>query len=92
MRAWVDGHGPAPQYHDTASIPLSAPDRDGPAGTATRVLCIEDNPANIEVVFRFLKTRPGIRLPSVTRARLIDSFAAGQDHEADPAPRTVPAP
>jgi signal transduction histidine kinase/ActR/RegA family two-component response regulator len=38
----------------------------GPAATETRILYIEDNPANIEVVARFLKTRPGIRLQSVT--------------------------
>ena len=31
-----------------------------------RILQIEDNPANIEVVARFVKTRPGIRLQSVT--------------------------
>jgi signal transduction histidine kinase/ActR/RegA family two-component response regulator len=57
---------PDPQYHGTASIPLPAPDGDGLAGTAIRVLYIEDNPANIEVVARFLRTRPGIRLQSVT--------------------------
>jgi signal transduction histidine kinase/ActR/RegA family two-component response regulator len=161
---------PAPRDHGTASIPLPAPDGDGPAGTATRVLYIEDNPANIEVVSRFLRTKPGIRLQSATsgqaglelaareipdlilldlhlpglhgdevlrrlranpvtagipvailsaeaspviirqmRARgviayltkpleltelgqLLDSFAAGHDHEPDPVPRTVPAP
>ncbi len=34
--------------------------------TGTRILYIEDNPANIEVVSRFVKTRPGVRLQSVT--------------------------
>lgn len=57
---------PDPQYHGAVSIPLPAPDGDGLAGTATRVLYIEDNSANIEVVSRFMKTRPGIRLQSVT--------------------------
>jgi signal transduction histidine kinase/ActR/RegA family two-component response regulator len=56
----------APQYHGTASIPPPAPDGDGLAGTAIRVLYIEDNPANIEVVARFMRTRPGMRLQSVT--------------------------
>ena len=159
-----------PQDHDRPSIPLPAPAGDDPAGTAIRVLYIEDNPANIEVVSRFLRTRAGMRLQSVTngqaglevaiqeipdlilldlhmpglsgdevlrrlranpatvdipvailsaeasptvihgmRARgviayltkpldlaelgqLLDAFTAGRDQEADPAPRTVPAP
>jgi CheY-like chemotaxis protein len=44
--------------------PRTAPDDS--AGESIRVLYIEDNPANIEVVARFLKTRPGMRLESVT--------------------------
>src|SRR3984885_14034772 len=40
---------PIPQDHDRPSIPLPAPAGDDPAGTAIRVLYIEDNPANIEV-------------------------------------------
>ena len=55
----------APPDRGTASIPLPAPAGDGPGGTATRVLYIEDNPANIEVVARFVRTRPRIRLQSV---------------------------
>jgi signal transduction histidine kinase/ActR/RegA family two-component response regulator len=43
--------------------PRIAPD-DRP-GDGIRVLYIEDNPANIEVVTRFLKTRPSMRLQSV---------------------------
>jgi signal transduction histidine kinase/ActR/RegA family two-component response regulator len=43
--------------------PRIAPD-DCP-GDGIRVLYIEDNPANIEVVTRFLKTRPNMRLQSV---------------------------
>ena len=54
----------APPDHGTDSIPPPAPDHDGPARPAIRVLYIEDNPANIEVVARFLKTRPRIRLQS----------------------------
>jgi signal transduction histidine kinase/ActR/RegA family two-component response regulator len=159
-----------PPSYGRPSIPLPAPAADGPAGTAIRVLYIEDNPANIEVVSRFLKTRPGMQLQSVTNGqaglevvtqeipdlilldlhlpglhgdevlrrlranpatagipvailsaeaspavirgmrargviayltkpldlaelgRLLDSFAAGHDHQADPAPRRVPAP
>jgi len=45
-------------------VPRSAP--DDLAGTGFRILYIEDNPANIEVVARFMKTRPGMRLQPVT--------------------------
>ena len=47
-------------------IPIQPAVPDGPARTHTRILYIEDNPANIEVVSRFIKTRPGMRLRSVT--------------------------
>jgi CheY-like chemotaxis protein/nitrogen-specific signal transduction histidine kinase len=47
-------------------IPPQPPAPDDPARTRTRILYIEDNPANIEVVSRFIKTRPGMRLQSVT--------------------------
>jgi signal transduction histidine kinase/ActR/RegA family two-component response regulator len=50
-----------PSGLDMARVPQQiAP--DDPGGTAIRVLYIEDNPANIEVVVRFVKTKPGIRL------------------------------
>jgi signal transduction histidine kinase/DNA-binding NarL/FixJ family response regulator len=49
---------------DLIPAQLTAP--DDPGGTATRVLYIEDNPANIEVVVRYLKTRPGIGLRCAT--------------------------
>jgi signal transduction histidine kinase/ActR/RegA family two-component response regulator len=47
-----------------APVPRAAP--DDLAGAGTRILQIEDNPANIEVVSRFIRTRPGMRLQSVT--------------------------
>jgi signal transduction histidine kinase/ActR/RegA family two-component response regulator len=43
---------------------LAAPDGSASAEAGTRVLYIEDNPANIEVVTRFLRTRPNLRLRS----------------------------
>jgi len=49
-----------------AGIPVPRTARDDLAGAGTRVLYIEDNPANIEVVSRFMKTRPGMALQSVT--------------------------
>jgi signal transduction histidine kinase/CheY-like chemotaxis protein len=42
----------------------TAPDDIG--GESIRILYIEDNPVNIEVVARFLRTRPAMRLQSVT--------------------------
>jgi signal transduction histidine kinase/ActR/RegA family two-component response regulator len=38
-------------------------------GTIIDVLYIEDNPANVEVVSRFLRGRPGIRLTTATSGR-----------------------
>ena len=81
-----------PSGHDLIPVQLTVP--DVPAGTATRVLYIEDNPADIDVVARFLKTRPGViaYLDLTEPGQLLDSFAAGHDHKAHPALRTVPAP
>jgi signal transduction histidine kinase/ActR/RegA family two-component response regulator len=50
-----------PSDRDPVPIPQQVVP-DDPSGTAIRVLYIEDNPANIEVVVRFVKTKPGIRL------------------------------
>jgi signal transduction histidine kinase/CheY-like chemotaxis protein len=54
----------APAADVKVPAPRAAPDDS--AGESIRVLYIEDNPANIEVVTRFLKTRPSMRLQSVT--------------------------
>jgi signal transduction histidine kinase/CheY-like chemotaxis protein len=54
---------PVPGEDGPALAPMDAPPRA--AGTCACVLYIEDNPANIEVVSRFLRSRPGIRLHSV---------------------------
>ena len=61
------GHRTWPRPRRTTGgyrVPRTAPDDS--AGESIRVLYIEDNPANIEVVARFLKTRPGMRLQSAT--------------------------
>jgi signal transduction histidine kinase/CheY-like chemotaxis protein len=55
-------HVPAP---GVAPAPLAA-GRHARAGAGLSVLYIEDNPANIEVVTRFLKGRPKTRLMSET--------------------------
>ena len=54
---------PAQQDRIWASEPLAAP--ADPGGGITRILYIEDNPANIEVVSRFLRPRPNLQLQSV---------------------------
>jgi signal transduction histidine kinase/CheY-like chemotaxis protein len=54
----------APADDERVPGPRIAPDHS--AGEGIHILYIEDNPANIEVVTRFLKTRPGMRLHSVT--------------------------
>jgi CheY-like chemotaxis protein/anti-sigma regulatory factor (Ser/Thr protein kinase) len=54
----------APAGDGGVPVPRTAP--DDLAGESLRILYIEDNPANIEVVARFLRTRPGMRLQSVT--------------------------
>jgi signal transduction histidine kinase/ActR/RegA family two-component response regulator len=65
-----------PRSADIAQIaPADASDAallDGqaPVETRTRVLYIEDNPANIEVVTRFLRTRPKLRLQSARSGRI----------------------
>jgi signal transduction histidine kinase/CheY-like chemotaxis protein len=54
----------APANDVRVPVPRIAPDDS--AGASIHVLYIEDNPANIEVVTRFLKTRPSMRLQTVT--------------------------
>jgi signal transduction histidine kinase/ActR/RegA family two-component response regulator len=53
---------PVPADNNPEFGPLDAPPS---AGAPVSVLYIEDNPSNIEVVSRFLRTRPNIRLHSV---------------------------
>jgi signal transduction histidine kinase/ActR/RegA family two-component response regulator len=53
-----------------AAVPASRP------GADVRVLYIEDNPANIEVVSRFVKSRPAIRLQSVMSGHAGLDFAS----------------
>ena len=47
-----------------------------PAGSAMGILYIEDNPANVEVVSRFLRGRPNVRLQSVMSGRVGLEYAA----------------
>ena len=50
------------------AVPLLAP-AASTDGVRHRILYIEDNPANIEVVSRFLRTRPNIALEQATTGR-----------------------
>jgi signal transduction histidine kinase/ActR/RegA family two-component response regulator len=56
----------APSGADRQGVPAPRHAPDDSGGATIHVLYIEDNPANIEVVTRFLKTRPSMRLTSVT--------------------------
>jgi signal transduction histidine kinase/ActR/RegA family two-component response regulator len=49
--------------------PAPSPGPHAQAGTATRILYMEDNPANVEVVARFLNGRAGFTLQSVASGR-----------------------
>jgi signal transduction histidine kinase/CheY-like chemotaxis protein len=51
---------------DDSGVPGPRTAPDDSAAESIRILYIEDNPANIEVVTRFLRTRPALRLHSVT--------------------------
>jgi signal transduction histidine kinase/ActR/RegA family two-component response regulator len=46
-----------------------------PTGALTRVLHVEDNPANVEVIARFLRSRPRILLHSVTSGKAALEYA-----------------
>ena len=61
---------------DMVSVPVPRTGTEDPAGTDLSVLYIEDNPANIEVVSRFMRTRPGVRLQSVTSGQAGLALAA----------------
>jgi signal transduction histidine kinase/ActR/RegA family two-component response regulator len=51
---------------DGAGVPAPRTSPDDHAESGIRVLYIEDNPANIEVVARFTRTRPGVRVQPAT--------------------------
>jgi signal transduction histidine kinase/CheY-like chemotaxis protein len=65
-----------PRAPDLVLVPLPSPAPPGlaarpqaPAGVSISVLYIEDNPANIEVVSRFVQGRPDVRLRSEVSGR-----------------------
>jgi signal transduction histidine kinase/ActR/RegA family two-component response regulator len=65
-----------PRAPDLVHVPKPSPapasravGPQAPAGTGLSVLCIEDNPANVEVVARYLRGRPNARLLSATSGR-----------------------
>jgi len=58
-------HIPAPSPPPAA--PVAGP--NAPAGAGLTVLYIEDNPANVEVIARFLRSRPNTTLASATSGR-----------------------
>jgi signal transduction histidine kinase/ActR/RegA family two-component response regulator len=76
---------PRAQLPDSA--PASAPTPPPPAKrparakTALRILYIEDNPANVEVVARYLRSRPGAQLQSFTTGQ--EGFQSARQGGAD---------
>jgi CheY-like chemotaxis protein len=64
-----------PRAPDLIQVPAPSPAPASPAAgphvpaASLRVLYIEDNPANVEVVARFLRSRPEIRLLSAISGR-----------------------
>jgi signal transduction histidine kinase/ActR/RegA family two-component response regulator len=63
-----------PRAQDVTGVPAprapASPARPAaPSGATLSILYIEDNPANIEVVTRFLKSRPNTLLQAVTSGR-----------------------
>jgi signal transduction histidine kinase/ActR/RegA family two-component response regulator len=65
-----------PRAPDLVLVPIPSPAPSGlaarpqaPAGVSISILYIEDNPANIEVVSRFLQSRPNARLMSEASGR-----------------------
>jgi signal transduction histidine kinase/ActR/RegA family two-component response regulator len=61
---------------DLIHVPKPSPEpaspaigRHAPAGAGLSVLCIEDNPANVEVVARYMRGRPNARLMSAISGR-----------------------
>ncbi len=62
------------EHEHAASI--SVPAQASPADASLCVLYIEDNSANIEVVSRFVKSRPNIRLKAVMSGRIGVEIAA----------------
>ncbi|MGH3191211.1 MAG: response regulator, partial [Streptosporangiaceae bacterium] len=65
------------EHEHAAAVSLVAPASDADAvGAGLRVLYIEDNSANIEVVSRFVKSKPDIRLQAVMSGRIGVEIAA----------------
>jgi signal transduction histidine kinase len=52
----------APEYQTTVAMPLAASDDPAGGACATTVLCVEDNPASLELIEAALAMRPGVRL------------------------------
>jgi signal transduction histidine kinase/ActR/RegA family two-component response regulator len=60
----IDVPAPSPAPASLAAWPHA------PAGAGLRVLYIEDNPANVEVIARFVRSRPNTALVSATSGRV----------------------
>ena len=91
MRVWGDGHVIA--GYRGSEVLRGLRDKPAIAGIPVAILSTEASPA----IIRHMRTDGAIAyltkpLDLTELGQLLDSFAAGDDHWADPAPRTVPAP
>ena len=91
MRAWGDGHVIA--GYRGSEVLRGLKDRPAIAGIPVAILSAEASPAIIRDMRTggviAYSTRP---LDLTELGQLLDSFATGHDHGADPARRMVPAP
>lgn len=91
MRVWGDRHVIA--GYRGSEVPRGPKDEPPNAGIPVAILSAEASSA----VIRDMRTRDVIAYPAkpldlTELGQLLDFFATGHDHGADPAPRTVPAP
>ena len=91
MRVWGDGHVIA--AYRGREVLRGLNDRPAIAGNPVAILSAEASPA----IIRDMRTRGVIAYPTkplglTERGQLLDFFATGHDHGADPPPRTAPTP
>jgi signal transduction histidine kinase/ActR/RegA family two-component response regulator len=71
----------APTETAAASKAPGAPQAEGDASADARVLCIEDNPSNLELIERIFARRPGIELLTAAQGTL--GLELAQQHRPD---------
>ncbi len=90
MRVWGDGHVIA--GYRGSEVLKGLKDKPAIAGIPAAILSAEASPAIIRDMRTKVIAYPTKPLDLTEPGQLLDFFATGHDHGADPAPRTVPAP